>query len=156
MSKKVYFVTHRTSKYPPEKNAVMGCCYNDNSWVVTDHYDSEEKMINAVFNNILDYEILDRMLEDIKTSGDGFKNKADAKKAKEESNKFYNKLVKLFPTIDLQCDDQEKMLNWQELNKTCKQMTLENKKSFIKIVKEYHGDEFATWVGITYGIAKIK
>lgn len=141
---KVYFVTHRTSKYPVEKNAVMGIIHNDDSWVVTDHYDSEEKMTDAVFEEIINNEILDHILEGIETS-------------REESDKRYNKLVKLFPVIALQTlfyDDQEKM--HKEFNKTCKQMTLENKKRFIKIVKEYYGDEFKTWVGISYGVAKIK
>jgi len=151
----VYFVTHRTSKYPPEKNAVMGEYDRDDTWVVTDHYDSEEKMINAVFETIIDNETLDCMLEDVKTSSDGLSNKAEVQKAKKESDKLYNKLVNLFPTIGLEYGDDCKKRH-RDFNKTCKQMTLENKKKFIEIVKQYYSDQFPTWVGIAYGVTKVK
>lgn len=159
----IYFVTYRT--FDEEDKAAV-CGDNDPShdyWIKTDHYNSEEKMINSVFDKILDNDLLDMLEADLEENLSGnvrwgkSVDKSYIKKINEESVKIKKTLDKLFPKFDEIQKNYSDNLDWDKrqkaLDKHCKGMAVEEKKKFISIVEKYFDRSV---FGVAYGKIKVR
>jgi len=151
--KNIYFVTYRFCDYRSSllKNAVPGD--NEEShdlWVKTDHYDSEEKMIEKVFDLMINGELLDMIESDIDTyieyGGRKYEQENDRVFAEKQNKKaliLKQEIDELFPASI----ESKSFLNH------CKKMKLENKKKFISFVEK---NLTKHCIGIAYGVVKVK
>lgn len=143
MTKNIYFVTYRIYKNSNEsfKNAVCGDLDDSHDyWIKTNHYDSEDKMIKFVFDQIIDRELLneiyDSLLSTIDSDGSNYVDKEFFENQKKSAVKIKNQLDNLFAS-----------------NLKLKSPTIENKKKVILIVKKYFTESV---FGISYGVISVK
>jgi hypothetical protein len=132
-------VTYRICKN--SKNAVCGDLDDSHDyWIKTNHYDSEDKMIKFVFDQIIDRELLDEiydsLLSTIDSDDSNYVNKEFFENEKKSAVKIKNQLDNLFVS-----------------NLKLKSPTIENKKKVISIVKKYFTEPV---FGISYGVVSVK
>jgi hypothetical protein len=139
----IYFVTYRIYKNSKEsfKNSVCGDLDDSHDyWIKTNHYDSEDKMIKFVFDQIIDRELLneiyDLLLSTIDSDGSNYVDKDFFENQKKSAVKIKNQLDNLFVS-----------------NLKLNSPTIKNKKKVISIVKKYFTEPV---FGISYGIVSVK
>lgn len=140
MKKNIYFVTYRIYKNSTEylKNAICGDVEESHDyWIKTNHYDSEDKMIEFVF---------DRLVMKQELVGELYHNLQEEIHYGTQDD-YVVTLAKAAGKIKKQLDEL--------FTKSCKlkSSTIENKKKVISIVEKYFTKPV---VGIAYGTIEVK